>query len=293
MLRPFNNSLINRGCGGFGYKVCKRFDVKTPISYYGGKQNLISEILPLIPDHQQYVEPFCGGAALFWAKKPSPNEAINDSDERVANFWMVLQTDFDALQKRIQSTLHHESSHKKAKQVLQQPMTDPIEYAWAFWVQTQMSFSFRLFGGFRFSNGRGEGRTLANSKEGLKIDFYERIRGVTIFCRDAIELIEMKGDDPDTFMYLDPPYAESDCGHYEDKKDVYYRLLEALPGLKCKWLLSSYPSSDLAEFRERGGLYTKDIEQSLSVSGKHNVGKVKTECLTWNYKIPKKQLSIF
>lgn len=270
-----------------------RTEMKTPISYYGGKQNLISEILPLIPDHQQYVEPFCGGAALFWAKKPSPNEAINDSDERVINFWRVLQTDFPALQERIQNTLHHELSHRQAKEVLIQPILDPIEYAWAFWVQTQMSFSFRMFGGFRFSNGRGEGRSLGNAKEGLTFEFYERIRNVTIFCRDAINLIELKGDDPDTFMYLDPPYVESDCGHYEDKKDVYYKLLEILPSLKCKWLLSSYPSPLLFELRQENNLYSRDIEQALSVSGKQNAGKTKVECLTWNYKIPKKQLSIF
>lgn len=265
--------------------------MKTPISYYGGKQNLISEILPLVPAHQQYVEPFCGGASLFWAKRPSPNECINDSDERVINFWRVLQTDFEALQERIQNTLHHELSHRKAKEVLLQPILDPIEYAWAFWVQTQMSFSFRMFGGFRFSNGRGEGKSLSNSKEGLTIDFYERIRNVTIFCRDAINLIELKGDDRDTFMYLDPPYAESDCGHYEDKKEVYYRLLEILPSLKCKWLLSSYPSDELSNFRELGGFYKKDIEQALSVSGKSNAGKTKTECLTWNYELP--QLKLF
>lgn len=267
--------------------------MKTPISYYGGKQNLITELLPLIPDHEQYVEPFCGGASLFWAKKPSRNEAINDSDERVINFWRVLQQDFYSLQEKIQNTLHHEASHRLAKEILKKPIEDPLDYAWAFWVQTQMSFSFRMFGGFRFSNGRGEGSSLANSRESLTAEFYERIRGVTIFCRDAIELIELKGDDPDTFMYLDPPYVESDCGHYEDKKGVYYKLLESLPALKCKWLLSSYPSEILAEFRAVNNLNSKDIEQSLSVSGKHNVGKMKTECLTWNYKVFKQQLSIF
>ncbi len=267
--------------------------MKTPISYYGGKQNLITEILPLIPTHQQYVEPFCGGASLFWAKDPSPNEALNDSDERVINFWRVLQMDFLALQNKIETTLHHEMLHKIAKEILNKPISDPVEFAWAFWVQTQMSFSFRIFGGFRFSNGRGEGSSIANSRERLTVQYYERLRGVTIFCRDAVELIVMKGDDPDTFMYLDPPYAESDCGHYEDKKDVYYKLLEALPSLKCKWLLSSYPSEELAKFRAENGLYSKDIEQALSVSGKHNAGRTKTECLTWNYKIPKKQLQLF
>ncbi len=36
---------------------------KTPISYYGGKQNMLKHILPIIPKHEIYVEAFFGGGA--------------------------------------------------------------------------------------------------------------------------------------------------------------------------------------------------------------------------------------
>lgn len=39
--------------------------MKTPISYYGGKQTLLKHILPLIPSHKLYTEAFCGGAAVL------------------------------------------------------------------------------------------------------------------------------------------------------------------------------------------------------------------------------------
>lgn len=42
--------------------------MKTPISYYGGKQRMLAYILPLVPEHQIYTEAFCGGAAVYWAK---------------------------------------------------------------------------------------------------------------------------------------------------------------------------------------------------------------------------------
>ena len=38
--------------------------MKTPISYYGGKQTLLKHILPLIPEHALYTEAFCGGCAV-------------------------------------------------------------------------------------------------------------------------------------------------------------------------------------------------------------------------------------
>ena len=55
-----------------------QIQVKTPISYYGGKQSMLKHILPIIPKHSNYVEPFFGGGAVFWAKDPKATEIIND-----------------------------------------------------------------------------------------------------------------------------------------------------------------------------------------------------------------------
>lgn len=53
--------------------------MKPAISYYGGKQLMISTILPLIPSHEHYCEPFFGGGAVFFVKNPSGIESINDT----------------------------------------------------------------------------------------------------------------------------------------------------------------------------------------------------------------------
>lgn len=91
-------------------------------------------------------------------------------------------------------------------------------------------------------------------------------------------------DTPETFFYLDPPYANSDCGHYKKGKDVFWDLLEILPALKGKWLLSSYPSEQLDRLRKQTGANFKDLHKNLAVS-KNNAGKKKIECLTWNYEV--------
>jgi DNA adenine methylase len=51
--------------------------MKTPISYYGGKQQLAQVILRLIPKHRLYCEPFAGGAAVLFAKIPSKVEVMS------------------------------------------------------------------------------------------------------------------------------------------------------------------------------------------------------------------------
>lgn len=267
--------------------------MKTPISYYGGKQNLVHEILPLIPKHQQYIEPFVGGGTVIFAKNPSSHEVINDFDNRLVTFWNVLKTDFEALQSKIQATLHSEKQYKDSKHILKN-MADfsDLDIAWAYWVNTQMAFSFKLLGGFAFEQTDGRAKLAHNKKLSFTDQLQKRLSKVEIFNRDAIDLIKRK-DCSTNFIYLDPPYAESDCGTYDKLKDVYYRLLDLLPKLKSQWLMSSYPSEQLTQLRADNGWNSKDIIQNLSVSGKHTLGRTKTECLTWNYDLFESQQSLF
>ena len=64
--------------------------MKTPITYYGGKQTLLKYLLPLIPQHKLYCEPFFGGGAVFFAKPKSDVEVINDINGEVINFFIVI-----------------------------------------------------------------------------------------------------------------------------------------------------------------------------------------------------------
>lgn len=42
--------------------------MRPPFAYYGGKTNMVNNILPLIPHHKQYVEPFRGKNTVGIAK---------------------------------------------------------------------------------------------------------------------------------------------------------------------------------------------------------------------------------
>lgn len=268
--------------------------MKTPISYYGGKQRLVPEILPLIPKHTQYVEPFCGGAAVFWAKQPSPREVINDLDGRVVNFYRVLQTRYDELRLAIQSTLHSEKEYRLSASVLQDELADEVDRAWAFWVQTNMSFGMKLFAGFAFGNDGSFPNRINNKREEFcQTNYVQRIQGCQVFSRDAVELIKLK-DSPTTFFYIDPPYVSSECGHYKGYTSAdFQRLLDTLAGIQGKFLLSSYPEPELLAARAAYGWQTKDIEAVVAVSGKREGRKNKTECLTYNYSLAQEPIGLF
>ena len=62
------------------------------IPWIGGKRRLVKHILPLIPSHQCYVEPFAGGAALFFLKPDKAKvEVLNDINGDLINLYRVVQ----------------------------------------------------------------------------------------------------------------------------------------------------------------------------------------------------------
>jgi len=106
---------------------------------------------------------------------------------------------------------------------------------------------------------------------------------VQLECADALYIIKSR-DSKEAFHYCDPPYFNSDCGHYIGySKDHFKALLKQLSEIEGKFLLSSYPSDLLAEFSAENGWCTKTITQRVSVN--KGSGKVKIEVLTANYEI--------
>ncbi|KAA1244544.1 DNA (cytosine-5-)-methyltransferase [Aquimarina sp. RZ0] len=266
---------------------------KTPVSYYGGKQNLTKRILSLIPEHNLYCEPFVGGAAVFFAKESSPVEVINDLDGKVVNFYRVCKLQFSKLQKMIHSTPHSRKLHAEAQIILKDTTEkDTVKKAWAFWVQTNMSFSSRIFGGYAYEKKtNGVSKAILNKKNGFTRDICERLDLVDIECNDALKVIQSR-DTKESFFYVDPPYFNSDMGHYKGySKQDFTNLLEVLSKIEGKFLLSSYPSDLLAEYTKKHNWYQQSIRQTVSVTkGKRD--KKKTEVFTANYNIAKMDTSL-
>lgn len=62
-----------------------------PLAYIGGKRRLARRIIQLLPEHTTYVEPFAGGAQVFFHKPPSRVEVLNDLDGEVFNFLRICR----------------------------------------------------------------------------------------------------------------------------------------------------------------------------------------------------------
>ncbi|MCG8323766.1 MAG: DNA adenine methylase [Cytophagales bacterium] len=245
---------------------------------------MVGLILSLIPEHKLYCEPFVGGAAVFFAKEKSKIEVINDLNGEVVNFYQVCKTDFNKLEKLIQATPHSRKIHRETMEILKNPKNQSkIKRAWAFWVQTNMSYSSVIFGGYAYERkGNGTLRKFVNKKLRFTKDIANRLDMVSIECNDALQVIKSR-DTNDSFFYLDPPYFNSDMGHYKGytQKD-FTNLLDLLSGIKGQFLLSSYPSEVLTKYTRKNKWAFHSMQQYVSVPDKK---KTKTEVLTANYDI--------
>lgn len=255
-----------------------------PITYYGGKQKMLRHILPLIPPHRIYNEPFFGGGTVFWAKVPAYYEFINDINGEVVNFYRVLKTDFAAFKRELDGTLHSQLQHREARAIYAAPEAHtPVRRAWAFWVLSMESL-FHIVGNTWTFRKNGHGRPpleVTLGKERLTETYAARLEMANIFSGDAVDIIR-RVDRPNAFHYVDPPYFKSNQGHYKGYTEAdFTRLLDQLTEVKGRFLLSSYPSEVLTRYTAQNGWHTRTIVQNVGAG--HVVGKCKTEVLTMNY----------
>jgi site-specific DNA-adenine methylase len=82
--------------------------LKAPFPYFGKKDRIASTVWSAFGRPKNYVEPFCGSAAVLLARPPEafPSgcyaETINDSDGRLVNLWRSIKAHPDYIEEAVQ-----------------------------------------------------------------------------------------------------------------------------------------------------------------------------------------------
>jgi len=261
-------------------------NLKPLLPYYGGKSKLASTILALIPEHTLYAEPFSGGAAVFFAKSPSDVEVLNDLNKEVINFYRVVKENYADLEKLIRITLHSRTMHADASVIYNNPhLFSEVRRAWAVWVLAIQSFASILDGSFGYDKKScTTTQKISNKREAFTEEYAIRLQNVQIECADALYIIRSR-DTIESFFYCDPPYFNSNCGHYKGYSERDFEmLLKQLSEIEGRFLLSSYPSELLSRYVKKHGWHQQSKEQTVSVNKGYGAKK-KIEVLTANYSI--------
>lgn len=265
--------------------------MRTPITYYGGKQQLAKTIIEMIPPHRVYCEPYFGGGAVFFSKGKSFCEVINDIDDRIITFYEVCHDPvlFWQLQEKISHTLDSEREFKRADKIWRNPSSakSSVDIAWSVWLQCNMGYGGTPEGGWKWDNatsGSHSGVVMDNYRNSFTSAIHERLKFVQISCRDALTVIRQR-DTADTFFFLDPPYPGCQQKHYSGFSfDDLRNLLELLAMVKGKFLLCNYVCPVLTEYIREYGWHTKVKDLPLLVANRTSHGqKRKQEFFVFNY----------
>lgn len=256
-------------------------DTQSLYKYYGGKANLAQRIVRMIPRHRVYCEPFFGSGAVFFAKADSEVSLINDRLGIVVNFWRVVKDHFEELKEQVNGSLHSRDIHKEAKCLLNlEPGLDDVRRAWAFWYSANFSFAGVLGGGWGYSKSGVS--PLVRKLDIFNSFAYKRLQNTYIENKDALDLFEF-WDGYDTFWYCDPPYINTEQGHYKGYSEADYEgLLEKLSGIQGKFILSSYPNTILEAAVRKHGWESTQIGVKCNAK-RCNTREDRVEVLAWNF----------
>jgi len=245
--------------------------MKPTFSYYGGKQRMVPNIIPLMPKHTVYVEPFVGSAAVFFAK-PWPSvldnnyyrEVLNDTNRLIVNFYKVLRDNPEELSRVCNLTPY---SRKEYREALRQETDNPVESARRWFVNIQQSFSHKSHGGWGTGVFGGNGASTWKNQCSRLLLCAERLHSVYIENEDALKVIE-RWDSPQTLFYCDPPYPGTVQGHYSGyTQEDFNQLVEALDNCQGSFLLSCYKQECIPDSWEQF-----NFSASNHSSGKGKVG---------------------
>lgn len=203
----------------------------------GGKSSLAPKIVAMMPDHDIYVEPFAGGAAVFFKKPKVEKEILGDKDADIAFAFRFLRTMTPQQFKRLQKYdwVSSRDLFKKLKE--SKPKSDLARFRRFYYLKKAS-----------FASGGG---TYNRLREGDQISIeqlwriHERLKRTKVHSGDALLLID-KYDSPRTLFYIDPPYPDrAFVGQSFDNwtKEDLARLIGQLKSLKGRFILSLAPES--------------------------------------------------
>jgi DNA adenine methylase len=210
--------------------------IKSPLRYPGGKSRAVKIISPIIPEFDEFREPFLGGGSVFvYLKQKYPNKTywINDLYPNLFHFWKQTQNNVDKLIEQIYNwRSKFENGKELHKYLLENIETfDELKKASAFFVFNRITFSINI-----------------DSKDELH-DLADRINKMTKILNDTNitnydyqDVIEKEGKN--VFIFLDPPYFSATKSALYGKNGNMHktfdhiRFANVLKNTNHKWLIT-------------------------------------------------------
>lgn len=243
---------------------------KPLIPWMGGKRRLAKHILPLFNQHTCYVEPFCGGAALFFMKEPSSVEVLNDINTDLVNLYRIVRHHVHELHAQFKWTLVSRQNWEWLRDTPPETLTD-IQRAARFLYMLRLAFGTKAnsptFGTATVSPPKFNLLTLERDLEAAHL----RLSRTTLENLCWQKCIE-KYDREHTLFYCDPPYWQVAGYGVPFEWEQYQALAQHSKTIQGQMVISINDHPDIRKLFAH--MNVLEIDHSYSVGG----GKNKTAC---------------
>lgn len=281
-----------------------------PFVWYGGKGDIADWIISRMPEHETYVEPFAGQAAVLFNKPPSQVEVINDLDTDVTTFFEVLRDKRELLEGSATSIPYFEESHDELadKWFYGEKFEDDVVRAGVFLFLTHAQLYGKMSSKSSFDPTTPtsyykrveklsslQRRLTRDDPDYFRERFAEEVDEVAVLAEKRLRAINegdeviirnedfeeilQEYDSEDTLAYVDPPYYGTE-EHYPNKfsPEDHQRLVDMLNDFDGDWIFSY--GCEPPE-----GLDTEFVESPLEIRrspGEEKEGKEAEEWLITN-----------
>lgn len=207
------------------------------IKWSGGKRDELDNITPHIPEYTRYLEPFVGGGAVYFHLAPQTAVIADVHPDLIALYRTIGAGQGKDIHAFMQAHPNDEEEYYRVRDG-PEPTTD-LERACKFYYERKTCYRGML----RY-NKKGKfnipfGRYKTVNYEDLIDPKYEELLKRTDIRLGGFEDIFRDFDDPENFVFLDPPYDSifTDYGYCTFGKEHHQKLAECFRTTKNKCLM--------------------------------------------------------
>jgi len=208
-------------------------EINSPFRYAGGKFYARNLILEHIPEHSYYIEPFAGGASIFFAKSKARKNWLNDIDDDLINCLITIRDYPEKLIDRLKNEKAVKERHAYYKNEYKPKNKLDRAVRWFYLNRTSYSGIMNMQNCF-WGYGDKYSMRPENWPRNI-IRTSQKLQGVKLTALDFEDVI--KQAEPDAFLFIDPPYFNADQDKfytYSFKKEDHLRLCRILKKVSNK-----------------------------------------------------------
>ncbi len=248
-------------------------DARPVISWPGGKRRMLKYLLPLIPAHLLYAEPFGGGLAVFLSKPRSDVEVINDINGDLISFYRCAKYHLEALLDELDLVMN---SRQEFQDYLAQPGLTEIQRAARWFIRNRLSFGGKMVDWAVSRSHPMSSR--AQRLIGIRA-LNRRFDRVTIERLPWEKMIDLY-DSEQGFFFFDPPYLDGAGAAYDGwSEHELQRFGMRVQAMRAKWMLTFQDCAQVRGIFSGYQLRAVARHNGIGNNGRNRAGRVYREVI--------------